>query len=88
MTAHSKVIEKSLSCLDFGIASLIPVAGLVFAMFAFARFNFAIGETNDRWNPARVHLYAGIVLAILSILTHAVLGVIIYLKILRAAGDI
>jgi hypothetical protein len=88
MTTRSKVIEKSLGCLDFGFASLIPVAGLLFAMVALARFRFAVVETNDRWNPARVHLYGGAALAMLSLLAHAVVGVVIYLKALRAAGDI
>lgn len=88
MTARSKVIESSLSCLDFGIASLVPALGLLFAAFAFARFRFAVVETNDRWNPARLHMYFGAALAALSLLAHAVVAVIIYLKILRAAGDI
>ena len=88
MTARSKIIEKSLSCLDFGIASLIPVFGLIFAMFALARFRSAVSETEDRWNPARLHLYVGAALALLALLGHAVIGVTIYLKVLRAAGDI
>jgi len=88
VTARSKVIEKSLNCLDFGIASLIPAVGIVFAMVAFARFRFAIVEANDRWNPARLHLYFGAALAALSLLAHAVIATVIYLKVLRAAGEI
>jgi hypothetical protein len=88
MTARSKIIERSLSCLDLGILSLIPVVGVVFAFVAFARFRFAVVETNDRWNPARLHLYVGVALAALSLLAHAVAAAIIYLKILRAAGEI
>jgi hypothetical protein len=88
MTARSKVIEQSLSCLDNGLASLIPVAGIVFSLIAFAKFRFAVVETNDRWNPARLHLYFGVAMAALSLLAHAVAGAVIYLKMLRAAGEI
>jgi hypothetical protein len=67
---------------------LIPGIGIVFAFVAFARYRFAIVEANDRWNPARLHLYLGAALAAVSLLAHAVVATIIYLKVLRAAGDI
>jgi hypothetical protein len=88
MIARSKVIERSLSCFDWGMASLIPGLGIVCAPIAFTAFKFVVVETNDRWNPARRHLYAGVALALFGLLAHAIVGVVIYLKILRAAGDV
>jgi hypothetical protein len=88
MTARSKIIESSLSCLDWGMASLIPVLGIFFVPVALTRFRFTVVETNDRWNPARVHLYAGATLAVLSLLAHGLVGVFVFFKLLRAAGDV
>ena len=88
MTARSKVIERSLSCFDWGLSSLLPVIGIFLAPFALANFKFVVTETNDRWNPARRELYVGAALALFGLLVHAITGVVIYLKILRAAGDV
>jgi hypothetical protein len=88
MTARSKIIESSLSCLDWGMASLIPVLGVFLAPVALTRFRFTVVETNDRWNPARAHLYAGVVLSVLSLLGHGLIGVFVFFKLLRAAGDV
>ena len=88
MTARSKIIERSLGCFDWGFASLLPAIGIFCAPFAFAYFKFAVTETNDRWNPARRQLYAGVTMALPGLLAHAIIGVVIYLKILRAAGDV
>jgi hypothetical protein len=88
MTPRSKVIEKSLSCFDWGMASLIPAIGVFLAPVAFVNFKFVVVETNDRWNPARRHLYAGVALALLSLLAHAIVGVAIYLQMMRAAGNV
>ena len=88
MTPRTKVIEKSLRCLDWGLASLLPGIGILCAPFALSNFKFVVVETNDRWNPARRQLYTGAALALFGLLTHGILGVVIYLKILRAAGDV
>ena len=88
MTPRSKVIEKSLRCFDYGLASLIPVGGVFLTPFALVNFKFAIVEANDRWNPARRHLYAGAALAVLSLLAHAIIGGLIFLQALRAMNDV
>jgi hypothetical protein len=88
MTPRSKVIEKSLQCFEHGVMSLIPVAGVFLTPFALVKFKFAIVETNDRWNPARRHLYAGAALAILSLLAHAIAGTFLFLQALRAMNDV
>jgi uncharacterized membrane protein YidH (DUF202 family) len=87
MIARSKIIEKSLRCFDWGMASLIPALGIVCAPFALVNFRFAIVEIEDRWNPARRHLYAGVILALLSLLAHAVIGVVVYLRVMRAVDE-
>lgn len=88
MTPRSKVIEKSLRCFDYGIASLIPVIGVFITPAAFVNFKFAVVETNDRWNPGRRRLYIGVILAVLSLLVHALVAVFVSLSILRSTGDV
>jgi hypothetical protein len=83
MTPRSKIIEKSLSCFRFGMTSVIPLIGLVTAVIALARFHFVIVNTNERWNCARLRLYVGALLAMGSLLGHALAAVFIYLKVLR-----
>jgi hypothetical protein len=83
MTPRSQLIEKSLGCLNFGIASMIPAIGFFLAPLALGRFRFVIVNTNDRWNPARFQLYFGAVLAVASILLHALAGFFIYIQIVR-----
>ena len=87
MTPRSKVIEKSLACFELGITSLIPVLGVFVTPFALYNFKFAVVETNDRWNPARRHLYVGAALAVLSLLAHAIIAGIIFLNVMRAVND-
>jgi hypothetical protein len=87
MTPRSKIIEKSLSCLDCGMAAMIPVGGLLFAALGLDRFRFVVTETDDRWNPARPHLFVGAGLAVLSLLAHAIAAVLVGLYMLRAAAD-
>ena len=88
MTPRSKVIETSMRCFDYGLASLVPVIGVFLTPFALVNFQSAIVEINDRWNPARLRLYIGAALAVLSLLGHAVIGAFILLRYMRAAGDV
>lgn len=88
MTPRSKVIETSMRCFDYGIASLIPVIGVFLTPFALVNFQSALFEINDRWNPARFRLYLGAALAVVSLLAHAVIGVFIFLRFMRAAVDV
>jgi hypothetical protein len=83
MIPRAQVIEKSLSCFGYGLLTWIPAVGLFLAPVALWRFRFVVLETNDRWNPARRHLYGGLFLALASVLVHAVLAVILYLKVIR-----
>jgi hypothetical protein len=87
MTPRATLITKSLGCFDAGLASLIPGIGLLVAPIAFLRFRFVIVETNDRWNPARFHLYTGAILALFSLLTHALVGLGLYFHFTRDVGN-
>ena len=87
MIPRWQLIEKSLGCFDAGIFSLIPGLGVLFTPMAFGRFYRAVIETNDRWNPARMQLYLGLTLALLSLLAHAVVGTVLYVQFLRAVAD-
>ncbi|HUS37066.1 MAG TPA: hypothetical protein VM680_17100 [Verrucomicrobiae bacterium] len=55
---------------------------------AFLTFKYAVVETNDRWNPGRRRLYIGVILAVLSLLAHALAAVFVSLSILRSIGDV
>jgi hypothetical protein len=88
MTPRSEVITKSMRCFDYGVASLIPVLGVFLTPVALINFKFAVIEINDRWNPARLRLYVGAALAVLSLLAHTVAGVFVFLSILRAIGHV
>ena len=83
MIPRSALIKKSSGCLDSGLASLIPLLGPLAAILALVEFKQVVIETNDRWNPARPQLYVGALLAVLSLLAHALVAVLIYLKFIR-----
>lgn len=83
MITRSQLIEKSLGCFNFGMASMIPAIGFFLAAIALGRFRFVVVNTNDRWNPARFQLYFGALLAVASILLHALGGFFIYIQIVR-----
>lgn len=84
---RSGVIQESISCFNAGAFSLIPVLGWPGIVMALWRFRVAVFSTNDRWNPARLRLYAGAALALLSLLAQALVLVFFFLKLLRAIRD-
>lgn len=67
------MIEGSLRCLRQGWLSLIPVAGVVAAIFGVYWFVVTLGRTKEDWNPARWHLLGGMMLSVLSLFGHALL---------------
>ncbi len=83
MIARSMVIQKSMDCFRAGAMSFVPGLGVVFAGMALARFKAAVMGANDRWNPAQRRLYAGVLLALLSLLGHGVVGLFLFLKVIR-----
>lgn len=87
MIPRSKLIQESLGCFGWGSAACIPIIGFFLAPAALWRFRKAIIETNDRWNPARRHLYVGAALALLSMLVHAIVVAIIFIQVIRHYQD-
>jgi hypothetical protein len=83
MIARSMVIQKSIDCFRSGVMSFVPGLGVVFAGMALARFKAAVMGANDRWNPARGRLYAGVMLALFSLLAHGLVGLVLFLKVIR-----
>lgn len=58
-----RVIERSVRCFIAGCLSLIPVLGLLPAVFALVLVHQVRRETGPSWNPARGYLICGNVLA-------------------------
>jgi len=87
MTPRSTVIERSIWCFDSALLSLAPVVGIFFAGWAFVHFHRVVVNTNDRWNPARRHLYVGLAIALLSLLAHLVAGAVMFALLLRHIAD-
>jgi hypothetical protein len=59
----SQMLRRSLRCLALGWWSLIPVAGLVPALFALLDFRDVVLSKGERWNAARPQLLLGVWLA-------------------------
>lgn len=87
MIARSKLIERSLSCLDWGVASFIPVAGPLCAVFALDRFRQVVMNTEERWNPARLHCLLGAGLALLGLLAHGLIAFVVFIKLRQAFAN-
>jgi hypothetical protein len=87
MIPRSSLVVTSLSCFNWGLTALVPVIGFFGAVIALNKFRIAVIETNDRWNPARVHLYSGMAMALLSLLLHALIVFVIYLQVIRYIGN-
>lgn len=87
MMARSDLIEKSLICLEWGMAAFIPGFGVVAAGIVLMRFLRVAKETNDRWNPARPQLYIGMLLAVAGLLLHGLVGFAVYLRVIRSFNE-
>lgn len=59
-----RVIEGSLRCFRLGLASLVPVIGLAFAVLAMMEAHRVRKEVGDGWNPVRGRLMLGRVFAL------------------------
>lgn len=65
------MIERSLRCWQRGWWALLPGLGVFFAFGALRAFIAAFRQAREQWNPAQPQLYAGAVLALFSLLLHA-----------------
>ncbi len=73
------VIRHSLQCYLYGWCSFIPLAGIPVSVLALLSFRKARAAGAGEWNPARVYLNWGIMLAALGgFISTAVFGLLIF----------
>jgi hypothetical protein len=80
-----RVIEGSLRCFRLGLASLVPVIGLAFAVFAMFEAQRVRQAVGNEWNPVRAYLRGGRALATLGLLI-SLIAVIILVRVLLSNG--
>jgi len=80
-----KLIRRSLRCFGLGIAGLIPVLGLPFAVAALVTFIKSARVETD-WNPARRYLSMGLFFSIIGMVVSMALGWFILLFVAEDAG--
>jgi len=78
-----KVINHSLRCFAFSLASLIPLIGLPLALVGFSHYRKARAIVSGRWNPARQYLLWGSVLGSLGFLISLVVVLFIACALLK-----
>jgi len=66
-------IRRSLAAFVCGILGLLPVLGLIPAVWALGLSSAVRSQYRDEWNPAVMYLRAGVILAILGILNTVLL---------------
>lgn len=78
----SEMIRRSMRCFVLGWWSLMPLAGLIPAMLAFADFRAVVVGMGRRWNAGRKRLLLGAWLAGLGLLITLAVGALAALAIL------
>jgi len=61
-----QIIERSIHCYHAGWWSLVPIAGLVPAVFAFYQYARVRSDSSRIWNPAGAYLRSGLALALIG----------------------
>ena len=75
---RTTAIRRSLAAFVWGIAAiLIPVIGLLPAMFALGHWWAVRSAYRNQWNPASAYLTAGAVLAFVGLLSTVLSGVVL-----------
>lgn len=54
-----EMIERSMRCFAFGLAALIPVLGIPFAIVSLNQFHRVKRSQTAMWNPAQRYLFWG-----------------------------
>lgn len=80
--SKSEMIRRSMRCFTLGCWSLVPLAGLIPALLAFADFRAVVLGVGRRWNAGRTRLLLGAWLAGLGILITLLVGALVTLAIL------
>jgi hypothetical protein len=70
-----------------GLAGLLPVVGLPFAVVAIFDFKRVRSGGGAAWNPASGYLKAGLALGVLGLLSTAVLAILITIALAQSSGD-
>lgn len=87
MIPRSQLIERSLACFRRGAWSVLPVLGLYFGLRAARDFYVVTTGTEERWNPGRRHVYAGVLLGLFGLLLNALAVLVACLVWLRRIED-
>ena len=87
MIPRSQIIERSLACFRRGAWSLLPVLGVYFGLRSVRDFYVVTTEAEERWNPGRRHVYAGVFLGLLGLLLNALAMLVACLIWLRRIED-
>ncbi len=75
-------IRKSLAAFVCGIFGLVPVLGLVPAVWTFLSWNAVrLGYANE-WNPACRYLHWGIIMALLGLLNSLLISIVVIFTLL------
>jgi hypothetical protein len=78
-----ELIERSLRCFAFGLASLIPVFGIPMAVLAVLQFRTVALGRGREWNPADRYLLWGFLFAGLGLLLSSLVFGLIMLAVLE-----
>lgn len=87
MIPRSRIIERSLVCFRRGAFSLLPLLGFYFGLRAVRDFYVVTSSAEERWNPGRPHVYAGVLLGMLGLLLNALAVLVLCLVWLRRIED-
>lgn len=80
-----RAIEKSLSCFRLGVASLLPLIGVFFAVIAIGRWQQARRAAGGEWNPGARLLRWGLALAGVGLLVSLVCWALVIVPLIIAA---
>ncbi len=75
-------IRKSLNAFVCGMFSLLPVLGLIPAVWTFWSWNAVRLGYADEWNPAGRYLHWGIIMALVGLLISVLLSVVVVMAFL------
>jgi len=78
----ARVVEESLRCYSLSWWGLIPLFGILSALFAFSAYRRASEAAGDNWNPARAHAVAGLLIAFFGMfVSTAITGTVMFVLI-------
>ena len=85
--AKIRMIQRSIRCFGCGLAGLIPLVGLPFAVLAMVYYAQAGLLQRRLWNPARPYQRCGLILSALGILGSLAIAAMIYFNMACPGGS-